>query len=282
MKGNTTLHTCKACGNRFTGKYCNACGEKVFDEGSKSLAHLGEEAFHFITHFEGTFFTTLKAVFTKPGQLSLDYCNGIRKKYFKPVPFFLFMVVLYLLFPRFQGLNMRLETYLNKDFSYYPLAAPLAQKKIAAFDGNFQEMAKQYNSKSAKVAKPLIFIMIPLTGLLLFVLFGRRRRYYFDHVILATEFNAFYIAFNFLLIPFLMVVVSKWMALSDSLFEDEGPVWLLAILYTAAYVVVAFRRFYSIKWWQSILKGVLFLIGFNLVIEYFYKMVLYYCVMLMI
>ena len=102
---------CKNCGNIITGKYCSNCGEKIYTDKDKRVSHLFEEAFHFITHFDGTFFNTIKAIVTKPGKLSLDYCDGIRKKYFKPMSFFLLLVVIYLLFPVFEGLNQRLYYY---------------------------------------------------------------------------------------------------------------------------------------------------------------------------
>ena len=85
---------CKNCGNSFTGKYCNQCGEKVYGEKDKSVFHFFEEGLHFITHFDGTFFNTLKKLFTQPGQLSVDYCNGKRKSYFKPLSLFLLLVVI--------------------------------------------------------------------------------------------------------------------------------------------------------------------------------------------
>ena len=101
-------HICKNCNHSFSGKYCNQCGEKVYHEKDKSVLHLFEEGLHFITHFEGTFFNTLKKIFAKPGQLSVDYCKGKRKTYFKPLSLFLLLVVVYLLFPVFEGLNMKL------------------------------------------------------------------------------------------------------------------------------------------------------------------------------
>src|SRR5918993_3822483 len=106
--------SCKHCGNYFNGKYCNKCGEKVYTDHDKSIPHFFEEAFHFLTHFEGTFFTTIKTIFSRPGKLSSDYCNGIRKKYFKPLPLFMLLVVLYLVFPIFSGLNTPFQFYLNK------------------------------------------------------------------------------------------------------------------------------------------------------------------------
>ena len=64
----------------------------------------------------GTFFNTLKKIFTKPGQLSVDYCNGKRKTYFKPLSLFLLLVVVYLLFPVFEGLNMKLYYHTHHMF----------------------------------------------------------------------------------------------------------------------------------------------------------------------
>src|SRR4051812_13168732 len=82
-----TVITCKNCSNQFTGNYCNNCGEKVYTAHDKSILHFLEEGMHFITHFDGSFFSTLKAIFTTPGKLSTDYTNGIRKRYFKPLSF---------------------------------------------------------------------------------------------------------------------------------------------------------------------------------------------------
>src|SRR5437868_6771196 len=106
-------HTCRNCGYHFTGKYCNRCGEKVLVEKDKRLIHFFEEGLHFITHFDGTLLTTVKTIITKPGKISEDYCNGIRKIYFKPQSFFLLLVILYLFFPYFEGLNM--------DMSYHSM-----------------------------------------------------------------------------------------------------------------------------------------------------------------
>ncbi|MEJ7625555.1 MAG: DUF3667 domain-containing protein [Ferruginibacter sp.] len=116
MEGN---NTCKNCGFNFTGYYCNRCGEKVYTEVDKSLTHLIQGTFHFITHLEGTFLNALKTFLTQPGKFSFDYCRGIRKKYYKPVSFFMMLVILYLIFPRFQGLNMKLSTYADKYYGFY-------------------------------------------------------------------------------------------------------------------------------------------------------------------
>jgi hypothetical protein len=67
------LHTCQICGHTFSFKYCNACGEKGYKPEDKHLGQLLHESFHFLTHFEGSFFRTIGAVFTRLGNLSVKY-----------------------------------------------------------------------------------------------------------------------------------------------------------------------------------------------------------------
>lgn len=104
------LRSCSNCGNTFSGNYCNNCGQEYFDHEDKSFAHLAGEVLHFITHLEGSFWLTLKTVLASPGSLAKDYCAGARKRYFIPISFFLLIVVLYLVFPIFQGLNMEVQS----------------------------------------------------------------------------------------------------------------------------------------------------------------------------
>ena len=166
---------CKNCSQQLTGKFCSNCGEKVYTNHDKNIGHFFEEGFHFITHFDGKFFTTLKTVITKPGQLSLDYCNGVRKKYFKPLSFFLVVVVLYLLFPKFQGLNMTFSTYVNKEYKYAAYALPIAKNKIAVQKISGNELAEHYNARSEKFAKPFLLILLPFSAILLWILFFKRK-----------------------------------------------------------------------------------------------------------
>ena len=95
--------TCQNCGNTFVGKYCNSCGQQYLGHDDKSFLHLIEEVLHFITHFEGSFWLTLKTLLIHPGVLSKEYCAGKRKKYFRPLSFFMLIVVFYLVFPILQG-----------------------------------------------------------------------------------------------------------------------------------------------------------------------------------
>src|SRR5688500_11303954 len=155
----TLEQTCKSCGNVFTGKFCNQCGEKVYTDHDKSMGHILEEGFHFITHFEGKFLVTLKTLLLQPEKLSNEYSSGIRKKYFKPLSFFLLLVVLYLIFPLFRGLNMDLQDHLH-NAHYGDYGTGKIKAIMQAKSWSLEQVTDKYHAVSAKVSKFLLFIII--------------------------------------------------------------------------------------------------------------------------
>lgn len=275
--------TCKNCGNQFSGKYCNTCGEKVYSSKDRTLASIFGEVFHFITHFDGTFFTTVKTFFTRPGKMSYDYVNGVRKKYFKPVSFFLLMVIAYLLFfPRFAGLNMKFSTYVSEQYDFQWYAAPLARQKIKSHKISGLELEKIYDSKSPAIAKVGLLLFIPLCAIVFSFIFYTSRRYFFDHFILATEIMSFYIFVNFLFLPMFSTVLIKIAPSSAHLFSDDSWLWRTFFAVFGLFTVIAFRHFYHQRWWLSTLKGMVFLIIFAACIRQIFNVLLYYLVMLFI
>ena len=265
--------TCKNCNNQFTGKFCNTCGEKVYTDKDKSLKIIFTEAFHFFTHFEGSFLITLKAVFTKPGKLSLDYCNGIRKKYFKPVSFFFVLVILYLLFPRFPGLNMKLDSYLNKQYGFTWASIPLAKAKMETKHVEFSELSKIYNSKSSSISKIGLFVLIPIAASFVLLLFFRTKKYFFDHFIISLELCSLFIALHFLVVPFISFIAELINSESASFFYDENyRVQYFQMFLDLFIVSIAFKRFYGQKWIWIIPKAFVYLFIFNLFILYVYRL----------
>lgn len=274
------LH-CKNCGHQLSGKFCSNCGEKVYTSHDKNIGHFFEEGIHFITHFDGKFFTTLKTIVLHPGKLSLDYCDGIRKKYFKPLSLFLVIVVLYLLFPKFQGLNMNFTTYVDPNTVYSYYARPIAQKKLATLQITTNELASHYNTKSEKFAKPFLLILLPLSALVLWLLYYRRKRVFFDHFVLGVELNSILVALQFLIVPLIAVVCNKIYPPSESFFYDDSlPFFILENLVMLFIITLASKKFYTQNWWWTISKSVLFLLLYSFIVVAIYKALLFYCIIL--
>jgi hypothetical protein len=275
----TTSHICKNCNQSFTGKYCNHCGEKLFSEKDKSVWHFFEEGLHFITHFEGTFFNTIKKIFAQPGQLSVDYCNGKRKTYFKPLSLFLLLVVLYLLFPVFEGLNMRL--YYHTHHILYGKYAMQEAKAIMIKTGwTDEQIVSAFHQKSEKVSKFLLLILLPLTALFFWALTYRKRKYFFDQMVFSAEINCMYLLWGFLLLPLLLFAVQKisYLTTHSYINLEDWQLGLITYLVLCTYTGIGARRFYKLNGWQSIGFALLFYIAHIIIVQYIYKFILFFIV----
>ncbi len=264
---------CKNCGNFFTGKFCNNCGEKVYTNKDRSVIHLLSEGFHFITHFEGSFFNTIVALFTKPGKFSLDYCNGVRKKYFKPMAFFLLLVVIYLLFPFFDGLNTPVYYHVRHPFyGNYALRKSLAiiqQKHLT--DAAFGEA---FSHASEKISKFLLFIIIPVMAFFSWFISFKKRKYFYDNFVFSIEANSFFLLWGFLIFPVLFRLFAKIIPVSDSV--SGLTILSVDLSIFLFYLVFAARMFFQFKWWFCILYSFLFTFLLAIFIQYIYKFLLFY------
>ncbi len=264
--------SCKNCGNNFTGNYCNNCGEKVYHESDKTLKHIFEEAFHFLTHFEGKFFNSFRAILTRPGKLSRDYCNGIRKKYFKPISFFLMLVILYLLFPVFEGLNMKM--YYHSQHGFY---GDYATSEIARVmkERNWSEeyLSGVYQAKGEKTSKFLLFLVLPVMAIFSWLFGMKKRKFYFDHFIFSTEIISLFILWGFLLLP---VIILLARAVNVNLFTSEEQTGISIISVFFIYLVLASRRFFNFSWLYAFIYTFLFSVIMLAFFEIVYKFILFY------
>jgi hypothetical protein len=282
----TNIIVCKNCGNSFAGKFCNNCGEKVYTDHDKSISHLFEEIFHFITHFDNKFFTTLFLFFKKPGFVSRQFCNGIRNRYFRPFSVFMIGVILYLLFPILQGLNISFGSHLaNNRALHIGFVQKWAVKKAHNQGVSLEEIAVKFNNKSPGVSKLLLILIIPLSAVVLLGIFYKSKKYYFDHFVLAAEINSFYLYFLFLMMPVFFRVVDRIGNMIHPGFDFRIADTISLIIYFISlpiFYFVAFKRFYQVKTFTAIGKTLLFLLLHSFIVMLLYRLILYTVVMLLI
>jgi len=87
---------CLNCGATVLGRYCHVCGQEN-TEPKETFWHMVTHFFYDITHFDGSFFITLKDLLFKPGFLSREYMLGRRKKYLHPVRMYVFTSAVFFL-----------------------------------------------------------------------------------------------------------------------------------------------------------------------------------------
>jgi len=120
---------CLNCGAPLTGKYCHVCGQKAHVN-RLTLKALMEEVVHFFTHTEETFFKTTLHYIIKPGITSLNYIEGKRKRYQKPISYFLIWTGVYILLHNFILNQFHYELVLQT------IGKTLAQREANAFFRN--------------------------------------------------------------------------------------------------------------------------------------------------
>jgi len=271
--------SCKNCGTEYEGKFCNNCGQKSSTGNDRSIRSLFHELIHFLTHFEGSFFTSIWAIYSKPGTLSSEYCQGKRKKYYKPISLYLLLVIFYLIFPVAKGLNVDLKQHeINPAYGGY--ASARIESAISDKGIGHEEFSKLFQDKSAKVSKFLLLLFIPFTALLIFLLYFYKRPYVFDITILATEISVFYLSFVFLLFPASLLLYHK--IRGTYLIADELVSTLLPAAIYALFCTLAFRKFFAENIFVSIPKSVVFIALHLFFLLVIYRFCVFYTTMLFV
>ena len=112
---------CKNCETLTQGKYCHNCGQRTGVHKVSFQETFSDLASGLFT-FEAPIWRTTKALFLRPGELFENYLSGQRKKYYRPVAYFILWTALFLLirsllnFDPFQ--NVEADTTLKTDVTW--------------------------------------------------------------------------------------------------------------------------------------------------------------------
>lgn len=262
--------TCRNCGLELKGKFCSSCGQKVYNEKDKSISNLIHETFHFMTHFDGKIINTLKTIYLHPSKLSSDYSNGIRQKYYAPISLYLLIVVLYLLFPLADGMNMKMKYYKTTPIMGEYISNLIENKSISE---NLSEdmLSVKFSEKSKNTSKFLLILLIPLSAPLLYMLYFKKKRFIFDNFILLTEINIFFFLSFFFILPVLIYPFLYFF--NVSIFDDIAVP--LSIIIFSTYCIVLFQKVFKEKYWITVLKGIFFSLSFMFLIVTVYRSIVF-------
>ena len=230
------------------GRFCTQCGEKVLKEKDKSIVHFFEEFIHILTHADSKFLKSLKYLFTKPGFLTQEYLKGRRKLNTSPLSLFFIGNLLYFLLSPTDALNSHYKTQVGGQV-YSTYIAGTGEKKMEQRHWTQEEMEEHYDHKSSVISKMMMIVLVFLFSIPVSLLFYRRDRFYFDHLVFATEFINYVIYVVLLAIPlliFLFILLVYYIFHTDlsvnvgsnaSIYTLTGLLWL--------YIYLAAKRVYQ-------------------------------------
>ena len=150
--------TCFSCGTDMAGLYCLSCGQKN-DNFRRSLFGLGWEAFTSLFAFENRIWRTWFFLFTRPGKVAREYCDGRRTHWTSPVRIYIFMsIVLF----GFLSLSGRQFISIEAELVKIESAAQTQSESSAAPDYNFNtgvnffEREKDIKSRAATLDETIL------------------------------------------------------------------------------------------------------------------------------
>lgn len=270
-------HTCKSCGNVFTGMYCNLCGEKVILPSDRSFKNFIGNFLTAITLADNRFLKTLWLTIKNPGFLSKEYAIGRRVNYIRPLQMFFVLNLIYFLIPVLQLFSSSLTTQMYYLF-HSPMVRGMVNQRVMDEHISLSGFELIYNQKTTVLAKLLIVVFVWLASLPLSLIFRKKNRYFTDHVALSVELACFNIFVNALVLSVILLVLSKifkWSGTTLGSYLDDTTLTVIFISTNLYFIYRAAKTFYGQTGKSLILKSVLGIVGVFLALEA-YRLLLFF------
>jgi Protein of unknown function (DUF3667) len=261
---------CANCGTALQGPWCHACGQSAEDF-HRSSWKLFAEVIEGLLHMDGRVWRTLPSLMFRPGRLTRAYLDGHRAPQIPPLR--LFLVVLLLVFfvgsltyhgPKTmttvlddKGHVLSVKTHKLTELSDSDKAAAdkaideshfeLNGKSDPGLEAWVKTQAKKVRADPEKYMMVLekwserfAFMLLPLSAILMSIVYVFQRRFYFfDHIV-----------FSLHSLSAQGLIVTLMMALSPLI--GSAVWWLLPAM--PVHLFVHMRGTYGSSWWGTLLR----------------------------
>lgn len=255
--------SCRNCGTDAPGKYCPECGQET----SLHPPSVGEFVNHFLGNYvavKSTLAQTLWALVTRPGQLTVDYLAGRKRRYVLPFKLYLTVsIVTLLLISLFAGLDK--QTPVRIDAKPEGTILSINGWNVKYIDGKFvceglpervcNHLRKRFdhtpgelNSLFADVPQRMLkfwgyamFVLLPLFAALLKLVYRSRGYVYGEHLVFALHLHTYW-----------LLAVCALVLLPDA---TPGLIGFALALSVPVYALLALRRVYGGRWWPLLLRS---------------------------
>lgn len=192
---------CPACGAEEMREFCARCGERRLDEEAHSLRRFLADALDALTNVDSRFGRTFALLLTRPGRLSAEHFEGVRRPFLGPLQLFLLCNVVFFFV---QGIastgffSVSLENalaYFGGVFQGFTARDGLSFRELAQDRQAFAAYGAEFRGAADAHARSLVILLVPGFAAAGHALFGRSRRYYAQHLVFALHFHAFVMVF---------------------------------------------------------------------------------------
>ncbi len=254
--------SCLNCGATLAGPYCARCGQKAAHN-DLTLGGFLHETTHELTHWDGKIPSTLKTLFLKPGQLTLDFLSGRRARWLAPLRVYLICSLAFFggrVLLEEIGLHTTREmvgmSLTNDDGT--PVRTLTAEEREQLENGPLGRIfgaerleravldSKDVNRKFDAAIPRAMFVLLPIFALLTNLAWRKARPGYPAHLYAALHIHS--VIFGALLVFSIVAGMIGSAAIGTILF-------LLFVGYIVWYCLSAFRLVFRDTWPKTIVKS---------------------------
>lgn len=199
--------SCLNCSSPLTAayRYCPQCGQDAHVH-RLNAAHLMHDAVHFFTHADKGIFLLIKMLAIRPGHVAREYIQGMRRKYFGPLNFFLIVIGLFVFALSTFHIFEQRSSMTQAKAAVQKIPDPVArERQLAKLDR--VEHALQFMDKYSNFVS---MAATPLFAFIFFLSFSRRRYNFTEHLVAHLYFAGFNgLVFILIVAPLLSMVDNR-------------------------------------------------------------------------
>jgi hypothetical protein len=281
---------CPSCDAIRTDRYCPRCGEARVEPEELTVRHFAAHAFEQFTNVDGTLWRTMRTLLLRPGELTVEYFAGRRRRYAKPLQLFLLVNVAVLLTMQLIGIDIQrgrrdLRAYetgtttsalVFKNTARVRRLVALRQERSGL---THDALAARFDARRDGMGQTAWLLIVPALAGALALLYARRRAPFLRHLICAVHISAFLSTMMLLLVlTFTLIAVGirravTWLAadgvnvdarvraIRSDTFDLLGIVLALAV---GTYLFRALQRVYPDRFGWTLARTLLLYVALPL------------------
>jgi hypothetical protein len=234
---------CANCEAPLLGNWCFQCGQKKLSV-DPTWRELTYDAVHEFLHLDGKIFRTTRKLFLEPGELTAEHIRGRRARYIGALRLYLtFSVIFFLLSAVIPNPDPNDGTpSATTDVEVARSQASTAVRADAAWPARIAEGLRRaserpnyFDDMVSEMFPKMMFVLVPLFGLLLKLLYRDRHRHYPQFLYFSLHLHAAIFGFLALTVPLQSLTSEMWLAVAQA----------VVLIGALAYMIAALKRVFG-------------------------------------
>ena len=262
---------CQNCGEelRVGTRFCPFCGQKKIRKEDYTFKRMLKESIFDFFHIDAKLFSSLFPLLFRPGYITNQWLAGKHMKYFKPFKMFLIISILYFVLASMNehylvkwGTTDPSNRKMNLGFSLSNMPDSVhnqtndiiitddemnfLDRKAEKFDNMGETGITKYIARNFS---KLIFLLVPVVALLLKLIYIRKKKIIYEHIIFVLHIHAF---------VFLFAVIIELIVLTTGYYVE----WWIVIPLIVIYVFLALKHVYRQKFFITLISNLMLWLGY--------------------